>query len=171
MDIDMLAADWWILSTRSGKGSFFLDFNSATYRDSKGALSFPTCRDPTDVIHLPCVKREVMVNIAHCRPAKQWIRTSGPYLGLAPGLSLSQTSTKGLSVQLLHNGVIDTAIFSLRALSRKEGVLSTGGVTAVPKRRLVWARMCTRRKNLKERKPNIKRHRVKRPRVNEWSCP
>lgn len=33
MDIDMLAADWWVLSTKSGRGSFFLDFNSRTYRE------------------------------------------------------------------------------------------------------------------------------------------
>jgi hypothetical protein len=31
MDLDMLTADWWILSTRSGTGSFFLDFNSQTF--------------------------------------------------------------------------------------------------------------------------------------------
>jgi hypothetical protein len=31
MDLDMLTVDWWILSTRSGTGSFFLDFNSRTY--------------------------------------------------------------------------------------------------------------------------------------------
>lgn len=33
MDMDMLSMDWWVLSTRSGKGSFFLDFNSETYRE------------------------------------------------------------------------------------------------------------------------------------------
>lgn len=31
MDLDMLTADWWILSTSSGTGSFYLDFNSKTY--------------------------------------------------------------------------------------------------------------------------------------------
>jgi hypothetical protein len=31
MDLDMLTADWWIFSTSSGKGSFYLDFNSKTY--------------------------------------------------------------------------------------------------------------------------------------------
>jgi hypothetical protein len=31
MDLDMLTADWWIFSTSSEKGSFYLDFNSKTY--------------------------------------------------------------------------------------------------------------------------------------------
>jgi hypothetical protein len=31
MDLDMLTADWWIFSTSSTKGSFYLDFNSKTY--------------------------------------------------------------------------------------------------------------------------------------------
>jgi len=31
MDLDMLTADWWILSTSNEKGSFYLDFNSKTY--------------------------------------------------------------------------------------------------------------------------------------------
>lgn len=30
-DLDMLSADWWVVSTKSDKGSFFLDFNSKTY--------------------------------------------------------------------------------------------------------------------------------------------
>jgi hypothetical protein len=38
MDLDMLTADWWIFSTSSGKGSFYLDFNSKTY--GKTSLSF-----------------------------------------------------------------------------------------------------------------------------------
>jgi hypothetical protein len=32
MDLDMLTADWWVQSTNSDLGSFFLDFNSKTYR-------------------------------------------------------------------------------------------------------------------------------------------
>jgi hypothetical protein len=31
MDLDMLTADWFILSTSSNKGSFYLDFHSKTY--------------------------------------------------------------------------------------------------------------------------------------------
>lgn len=31
MDLDMLTADWWVFSTSSGTGSFFLDFNSESY--------------------------------------------------------------------------------------------------------------------------------------------
>jgi hypothetical protein len=31
MNLDMLTADWWIFSTSSDKGSFYLDFNSSTY--------------------------------------------------------------------------------------------------------------------------------------------
>ncbi len=31
MDLDMLTRDWWVSSTSSEKGSWFLDFNSRTY--------------------------------------------------------------------------------------------------------------------------------------------
>ena len=31
VDLDMLTADWWMLSANSEKGSFFWDFNSKTY--------------------------------------------------------------------------------------------------------------------------------------------
>ena len=31
MDLDMITADWWLFSTNSNKGSFFLDFNSKSY--------------------------------------------------------------------------------------------------------------------------------------------
>lgn len=34
VDLDMLTADWWIFSTNSNKGSFFLDFNSKTYSEN-----------------------------------------------------------------------------------------------------------------------------------------
>jgi hypothetical protein len=34
MDLDMLTADWWILSTSSNKGSFYLDFHSKSYGQS-----------------------------------------------------------------------------------------------------------------------------------------
>jgi hypothetical protein len=34
MDLDMLTADWFILSTSSNKGSFYLDFHSKSYGQS-----------------------------------------------------------------------------------------------------------------------------------------
>lgn len=107
--------------------------------DSKNALSFPTCREPTDIVHLPTIHRSIPILFAHCTPAKQWIRTLGPsgsHLGLAPGASLSQTKTKGLLMQLLESGMIDTSVFSLRVMNGKEGVLSVGGVSAVHWKRL-----------------------------------
>lgn len=36
MDLDMLTADWWVFSTSSSKGSWFLDFNSKTYGRQAG---------------------------------------------------------------------------------------------------------------------------------------
>jgi hypothetical protein len=41
MDLDMLTADWWIFSTSSGKGSFYLDFNSKTYGKPRWCRLYP----------------------------------------------------------------------------------------------------------------------------------
>lgn len=138
MDIDMLAADWWVLSTQSGKGSFFLDFNSRTYQDPEKGHPFPTCGEPKDMVHLDGEKagrkKEVQVSFAHCRPAKQWIRTLGPsgaHLGVAPGTSLSQTKTKGLLVQLFEAGIVHQSVFSLMVVNGKDGMLSIGGVDTI----------------------------------------
>jgi hypothetical protein len=38
MDLDMLAADWWILSTSSNKGSFYIDFHSKSYGQSPRSM-------------------------------------------------------------------------------------------------------------------------------------
>ncbi|EKD18278.1 hypothetical protein MBM_03271 [Drepanopeziza brunnea f. sp. 'multigermtubi' MB_m1] len=138
MDLDMLTADWWVLSTSSSKGSWFLDFNSKTY-DSEAPIAFPTCREPTDIIHLPTVHRITAISFAHCRPAKQWIRAllpSGAYLGLAPAASLSQTRTVGLLQQLLSQDVIDTPVWSLLLINGKEGIFSIGGTSGASERRI-----------------------------------
>ncbi|PVH87466.1 acid protease [Cadophora sp. DSE1049] len=136
MDLDMLTADFWVLSTSSSKGSWFLDFNSKTYGfkvDSEAPLSFPTCRGPTDVVHLPTVKRPIPISFAHCRPAKQWLRAllpSGAYLGLAPSASLSQTKTDGLLQQLMEKKATDVPMWSLLLINGKEGIFSIGGTSA-----------------------------------------
>ena len=99
--------------------------------DSESPLSFPTCREPTDIVHLPTVKRSVPISFAHCRPAKQWIRSllpSGAYLGLAPGSSLSQTTTTSLLPQLMEKGIVDIPIFSLMLENGNRGVFSAGGM-------------------------------------------
>ena len=38
MDLDLLTADWWILSTSSNKGSFYLDFHSKSYGQSPRSM-------------------------------------------------------------------------------------------------------------------------------------
>lgn len=101
--------------------------------DSEAPISFPTCRGPTDVVHLPTVQRAIPVSFAHCRPAKQWLRAllpSGAYLGLAPSASLSQTKTLGLLQQLLEKKAIDVPVWSLLLINGKEGILSIGGTSA-----------------------------------------
>ncbi|CZS89240.1 uncharacterized protein RAG0_00643 [Rhynchosporium agropyri] len=138
MDLDMLTADWWVMSTSSDKGSWFLDFNSKTYVDSKTPLSFPTCRGPTDVVHLPTIQRPVPISFAHCRPAKQWLRTllpSGAYLGLAPSTSLSQTKTVGLLQQLVETKAIEIPLWSVLLINGREGIFSIGGTSAASVRR------------------------------------
>ncbi|KAK0120895.1 hypothetical protein ONS96_011093 [Cadophora gregata f. sp. sojae] len=139
MDLDMLTADFWVLSTSSSKGSWFLDFNSKTYVDSEVPLSFPTCRGPTDVVHLPTVQRAIPVTFAHCRPAKQWLRAllpSGSYLGLASSASLSQTKADGLLQQLLEKKAVDMPIWSVLLINGKEGIFSIGGTLAASVRQV-----------------------------------
>lgn len=101
--------------------------------DSEAPLSFPTCRGPTDVVHLPAVQRPIPITFAHCRPAKQWLRAllpSGAYLGLALSASLSQTKTTGLMEQLSEKKVIDVPMWSLVLINGKEGIFSIGGTSA-----------------------------------------
>ncbi|KAH7410971.1 aspartic peptidase domain-containing protein [Cadophora sp. MPI-SDFR-AT-0126] len=133
MDLDMLTADFWVLSTSSSKGSWFLDFNSKTYVDSEAPLAFPTCRGPTDVVHLPTLRKPIPIDFAHCRPAKQWLRAllpSGAYLGLAPSAWLSQTKTDGLLQQLMEKKAINVPMWSLLLINGKEGLFSIGGTSA-----------------------------------------
>ncbi|KAF4630431.1 hypothetical protein G7Y89_g7709 [Cudoniella acicularis] len=130
MDLDMLTADFYIFSTKSDKGSLFLDFNSKTYIDSESPLSFPTCRLPTDVLHLNTIRRLVPISFAHCRPAPQWTRAllpSGAYLGLAPSTHLSQLKTTSLMPQLIEREIIDVPMWSIVLLNSQDGLFSMGG--------------------------------------------
>ncbi|PBP28196.1 hypothetical protein BUE80_DR000861 [Diplocarpon rosae] len=132
MDLDMLTADWWVMSTSSSKGSWFLDFNSKTYVDPESPIAFPTCREPTDIVHLPNLGRTALISFAHCRPAKQWIRAllpSGAYLGLAPSVSLSQTKTVGMLQQFLAKDIIGAPVWSLLLINGNEGVFCIGGTS------------------------------------------
>lgn len=45
MDLDMLTTDWWIFSTQSDRGSYYLDFNSKTYGKKFPFLIIPCSRD------------------------------------------------------------------------------------------------------------------------------
>lgn len=148
MDLDMLTRDFYVKSTQSGLGSCFEDARSRTYsefsffgiigtmvlinitEDSEQPLSFPTCRQPTDILHLNTIERMIPVSFAHCRPAKQWIQAllpSGAYLGLAPAASLSQLKTTSLLSQLIEKGIIDTQLWSLVLLNGQDGLFSLGG--------------------------------------------
>lgn len=101
--------------------------------DSESHLSFPTCREPKDMVHLPSIQRSIVISFAHCRPSKQWIRAllpSGAYLGLAPSKSLSQTKTVSLIPQLLDGKMIDVPIWSLVLFDGNDGLLSIGGTLA-----------------------------------------
>ncbi len=96
-------------------------------------MAFPTCREPKDVIHLPTIKRSIPISFAHCRPAKQWIRSllpSGAYLGLAPSIALSQTKTISLIPQLTEKKIIDVPVWSLVLINGKDGIFSIGGTPA-----------------------------------------
>lgn len=107
--------------------------------DSEAPIDFPTCREPTDIVHLPTLHRTAPISFAHCRPAKQWLRAllpSGAYLGLAPSASLSQTRTAGLLQQLLEKDVIDVPIWSLLLVNGREGIFSIGGTSAGSLRRV-----------------------------------
>lgn len=100
--------------------------------DSEHPLAFPTCRHPTDVIHLPTIQRVVPVAFAHCRPAKQWIRSllpNGAYLGLAPSSSLSQTKTTSLMPQVMEKNIISVPVWSLILLNGQDGVFTIGGTS------------------------------------------
>lgn len=98
--------------------------------DSEQPLSFPTCRRPTDILHLNTIDRMIPISFAHCRPAKQWIQAllpSGAYLGLAPAASLSQLNTTSLLPQLIEKGVVDTPLWALVLLNGQDGLFSLGG--------------------------------------------
>ncbi|KAH6676269.1 aspartic peptidase domain-containing protein [Halenospora varia] len=118
LPLDMLSADWWVVSTKSDKGSFFLDFNSKTYVDSESPLSFPTCRLPIDILHLFAIRRT------------QWSRAllpNGAYLGLAPSTHLSQLRGTSLMPQLIEREIIDRPMWSIVLLNSREGLFSMGG--------------------------------------------
>lgn len=83
-------------------------------------------------MHFPTIDRAVPISFAHCKPTKHWIRSllpSGAYLGLAPGLSLSQTHTKSILTQLDEKGLIEAPIFSLVVVDGQHGVFNIGGTT------------------------------------------
>ena len=113
---------------------------------------YPTCTLPTDLFHLPTVKKAVPLEFAHCRPSKSSLKTlgaSGSTLGLAPSEHLryvllrqitfderpiltmnSQTRSTSILQQLLEKEAIQRPIFSLMLINGHEGVLSIGGTAA-----------------------------------------
>ncbi|KAI9649569.1 hypothetical protein NHQ30_002149 [Ciborinia camelliae] len=146
LDLNMLTADFAIISTPSGKGSFYLEERSGTYSvsndDEEGkGMNFPGCRCGTDVVGFPLGidmfvglkgERYIPVTFAHCRPQKQWVGSlgkSGANLGLAVGEGLGQVGgwKGGLLGQMVKSGVVDTQVWSLMLLNGHEGVFSVGG--------------------------------------------
>lgn len=148
MDLNMLTADFVVVSTPSGKGSFYLEERSGTYSvrddDEEGkGMNFPGCRWGKDVVGFPLGldmfdglkgERYIPVSFAHCRPQKQWVGSlgkSGAGLGLAVGEGLGQVGgwTGGLLGQMVKNEVVDTEVWSLLLINGYEGVLSVGGTS------------------------------------------
>ncbi|KAJ8060561.1 hypothetical protein OCU04_010876 [Sclerotinia nivalis] len=146
LDLNMLTADFAVISTPSGRGSFYLEEKSGTYsvsndnEEGKG-MNFPGCRCGKDVVGLPLGidifdglkgERYIPVSFAHCRPQKQWVGSlgkSGASLGLAIGEGLGQVGgwKRGLLGQIVRSGVVDTEVWSLMLLNGHEGVFSVGG--------------------------------------------
>ncbi|KAL9040378.1 MAG: hypothetical protein Q9214_004507 [Letrouitia sp. 1 TL-2023] len=88
---------------------------------------------PSDLFHLPTIKKTLNLPFAYCRPLKTSLRTlrpSGCMLGLAPSDQLSQTGVKRILQQLLDENAIERPIFSLMLINGREGVLSVGGTVA-----------------------------------------
>ena len=109
MDLNMLVSDFYVVTTSSRVGSRFDEFFSQSHGERallscddgyrgpadeswwsvKGNKhSYPTCSLPTDLFHLPTVKKAVPLEFNHCRPSKSSLKTlgaSGSTLGLAPG--------------------------------------------------------------------------------------
>ncbi|EMR87233.1 putative acid protease protein [Botrytis cinerea BcDW1] len=146
LDLNMLTADFAIVSTPSGKGSFYLEERSGTYsvsndNDEGKGMNFPGCRCGKDVVGLPLGfdmfagfkgERYIPVSFAHCRPQKQWVGSlgeSGASLGLAVGEGLGQVGgwKGGLLGQIVKSGVVDTDVWSLMLINGYEGVFSVGG--------------------------------------------
>ncbi|QSZ34321.1 hypothetical protein DSL72_005912 [Monilinia vaccinii-corymbosi] len=159
LDLNMLTSDFAVITTPSGKGSFYLEERSRTYSvsndDDEGkGMDFPGCRWGQDVVGLPLGidifdglkgERYIPIRFAHCRPQKQWLGSlgkSGASLGLAVGEGLGQVGgwKDGFLRQMLKSGVVDMEVWSLMLLNGHEGVLSVGG-TSVKAVREVEARI------------------------------
>ncbi|KAF7854439.1 uncharacterized protein EAF02_011614 [Botrytis sinoallii] len=141
LDLNMLTADFAIISTPSGKGSFYLEERSGTYSVSNENEEGKGMNFRVDIVGLPLGfdmlaglkgDRYIPVNFAHCRPQKQWIGSlgnSGASLGLAIGEGLGQVGgwEGGLLGQIVKSGIVDTEIWSLMLINGHEGVFSVGG--------------------------------------------
>ncbi|KAK8217148.1 hypothetical protein M8818_001400 [Zalaria obscura] len=138
VDIDMLSADFHVLTTGGGSGNGYDDIWSQTYLRS-GEHTLPDCTYPSDELHLPASLRhaepsQLLVNTTllsfiHCRPSKASLDTldpSGGLLGLAPSESLAHADKPSLLDQLLDAGIIDQKIWGLLIIDGKSGMLSLG---------------------------------------------
>ncbi|KAI9868818.1 MAG: hypothetical protein M1813_004669 [Trichoglossum hirsutum] len=129
MDLDMLTADFFLLSTTSRKGRGFTDLYSRTFVPSDN-FPFPNCCVPTDAITLPTINTPVPFSFALCRPPKSSLQTllpSGSVLGLAPSKSLSQTKADGFLKQILDKGIVGNGLWSIMLIDGQTGVFSVGG--------------------------------------------
>jgi hypothetical protein len=150
MDLNMLASDFYVVTTTSRKGSRYDDLFSQSHgivplpcndwsqltvqtTVKSNEHPYPTCSLPTDIFHLPTVNTQLPLSFAYCRPLKfsrNTLEASGSTLGLAPSDHLSQTGSTSLLKQLLDTKAIERPIFSLMLLNGHEGVLSVGGTGA-----------------------------------------
>ena len=157
VDLDMLASEFYIVTTTSRKGSRYDDFFSQTVGTCYACRMminiliifqlvksldrpYPLCFMSEDELYLPTTNTTIPISFPQCRPSKYSASTLGPsgsLLGLAPSHHLRQTGGIAPFKQLLDKEIIQRPIFSLMLINDKEGVLSIGGTTASAIERVV----------------------------------
>ena len=151
MDLNMLVADFSILTTSGRGGSKFDELFSNSYGiedifelllnlllignlpEKSNVHPYPGCSLPSEIFHLPTVKTTSKLEFTHCRPSKSSLNAlgaSGSTFGLAPSEQLSETGSASILKQLVEKETIQRPLFSLMLINGREGVLSIGGTAA-----------------------------------------
>ncbi|KAM3081719.1 phosphatidate cytidylyltransferase, variant 3 [Clarireedia jacksonii] len=137
LDLSFLSTDFVVVSTGSGRGSWFFEGLSGSFREG-GPLGLRGCRGAWDVLGVEGVEgreRGIPVGFALCRPSKSWIGglgRSGGLVGVAGGEGLRQVGGRnsGFMEGLERAGVLDErwgGLWSVMLINGREGVWSIGG--------------------------------------------